>query len=113
MSRSPLPSTDVDGAALAPPGAWRDDLVDVGFVAFPVSPEEQVLRRRAMPFEGDTRIGSPAQVARYARWRYHPETRPGQPAGGGATTSTTSSASRSPTVERAVRVVEGSPGRWT
>lgn len=62
---------DPDG--LAPPGAWRDDLVDVLFVAFPVSPEEEELRRRAMPYEGDTRIGSPSQVARYATWGYRPE----------------------------------------
>jgi uroporphyrinogen decarboxylase len=62
---------DPDG--LAPPGAWRDDLVDIHFVAFPVSPEEEDLRRRAMPFDGDTRIGSPSQVARYATWGYRPE----------------------------------------
>lgn len=64
----------VDGAALAPAGAWRDDLVDVDFVDFPVSDEEEELRRRAAPFEGNTRIGSPSQVARYASWEYHPET---------------------------------------
>ncbi len=64
---------NVDGAALAPPGAWRDDLVDVGFVEFPVSTEEEELRRRALPYAGDTRLGSPSQAARYARWRYHPE----------------------------------------
>jgi uroporphyrinogen decarboxylase len=64
----------LDVAGLAPPGAWRDDLVDVGFVDFPVSAEEEDLRRRARPFDGDTRLGSPSQVARYARWRYHPET---------------------------------------
>jgi uroporphyrinogen decarboxylase len=63
----------VDGAALAPPGAWRPDLVDVGFVAFPVSAEEEELRRRAMPYAGNARLGSPSQVARYARWGYHPE----------------------------------------
>ncbi len=63
----------VDGAALAPLGAWRDDLVDVAFVAFPVSEEEEELRRRAMPYDGDTRLGSVAQAARYARWGYHPE----------------------------------------
>ena len=63
----------VDGAALAPKGAWRDDLVDVGFVDFPVSAEESELRRLAMPNEGDTRLGSPSQVARYASWSYHPE----------------------------------------
>ena len=64
---------EVDGAALAPPGAWHDDLVDVCFVAFPISPEEEDLRRRAMPFDGDTRLGTVAQAARYARWGYHPE----------------------------------------
>ena len=63
----------VDGAALAPAGAWRDDLVDVGFVAFPVSAEEEDLRRRALPHPVNTRIGSPSQAARYARWQYHPE----------------------------------------
>jgi len=64
---------EVDGAHLAPPGAWRDDAVDVAFVSFPVSAEEADLRRRAMPYEGDTRIGSASQVARYARWGYRPE----------------------------------------
>lgn len=64
---------EVDGAALAPPGAWRDDLVDVAFVAFPVSPEEEELRRLAMPHDGDTRLGTVAQAARYASWAYHPE----------------------------------------
>ncbi len=63
----------VDGAALAPPGAWRDDLVDVAFVEFPISPEETDLRRRAQPHEGNTRLGSVSQVARYASWTYHPE----------------------------------------
>jgi uroporphyrinogen decarboxylase len=63
----------VDAAALAPPGAWRDDLVDVGFVDFPVSDEEEELRRLAMPYDGDTRIGSPAQAARYAMWGYRSE----------------------------------------
>jgi uroporphyrinogen decarboxylase len=64
----------VDGAALAPPGAWREDLVDIGFVDFPVSPEEEELRRRAMPHEGNARLGNTSQVARYEAWRYHPET---------------------------------------
>lgn len=62
------------GASLAPPGAWRDDLVDIAFVDFPVSDEEEELRRRAAPNGGNTRIGSRSQVARYASWRYHPET---------------------------------------
>ena len=68
----------VDGAGLAPPGAWCDDLVDVAFVSFPVSAEEEELRRRAMPYDGDTRIGSASQVARYASWGYVP----GEPRGG-------------------------------
>ena len=34
--RAPLALSffDTDAAALAPPGAWRDDLVDVEFAAF-------------------------------------------------------------------------------
>lgn len=64
----------LDGAALAPPGAWRDDLVDIAFVDFPVSDEEEELRRRLAPNEGNTRIGNRSQVARYAAWQYRPET---------------------------------------
>jgi uroporphyrinogen decarboxylase len=60
----------LDGSALAPPGTWRDDLVDIAFVAFPVSDEEEELRRRALPCEGNTRIGNASQVARYAMWGY-------------------------------------------
>lgn len=67
----------VDGAALAPSGSWRDDLIDVEFVDFPVSPEEAELRRLAMPHPGNARLGSPSQVARYASWSYHPAT-PGE-----------------------------------
>lgn len=63
----------LDAAALAPPGAWRDDLVDVHFVEFPVSDEETELGRRAQPHDGDTRIGNDWQAATYRRWRYHPE----------------------------------------
>jgi uroporphyrinogen decarboxylase len=63
----------VEIEAVAPPGAGHDDLVDVGFVRFPLSPEEKDLERRALPYAGDTRLGHPAQVLRYARWRYHPE----------------------------------------
>ena len=63
----------VDGAALAPPGAWHDDLVDIEFVEFPVSAEEDELRRLALPYAGNARLGSPSQAARYAAWRYHPE----------------------------------------
>jgi uroporphyrinogen decarboxylase len=63
----------VEIEAIAPPGALRDDLVDVAFVRFPPSPEEEELERRAAPYAGDTRLGHPAQVSRYALWGYHPE----------------------------------------
>ncbi len=63
----------VDVEKLAPPGEHRDDLVDIDFVLFPLSPEEEKLSRLAMPYTGDTRLGTPAQVSTYARWRYHPE----------------------------------------
>ena len=64
----------IDGAQLAPPGAWRDDLVYIEFVEFPVSDEEAELRRIASPYEGNTRVGNASQVARYASWRYQPGT---------------------------------------
>ena len=63
----------VDTATLAPDGAWSDDLVDVLFVDFPVSAQEQELRRRALPYAGNSRIGSAGQVARYGSWSYRPE----------------------------------------
>jgi uroporphyrinogen decarboxylase len=63
----------LDGAELAPPECWRDDMVDIDFVAFPVSDEEERLRRRALPHEGNTRIGNASQVARYALWGYRSE----------------------------------------
>jgi uroporphyrinogen decarboxylase len=63
----------VDVRRLAPPGQYRDDLVDVDFVQFPLSPEERKLRRLAQPYEGDTRLGTAAQVATYARWGYRPQ----------------------------------------
>jgi len=59
---------------LAPPGAYHDGLIDVQFVAFDPSPEEEELHRLARPFSPDTRLGTPVQVATYARWDYHPET---------------------------------------
>ncbi len=64
----------VEIPAIAPPGTCNDDLVDVGFVRFLPSREEEELERRALPYSGDTRLGHPAQVRNYARWRYHPET---------------------------------------
>jgi len=64
----------VEISAIAPSGTCHDDLVDVGFVRFPPSREEEELERRALPYPGDTRLGHPPQVRNYARWRYHPET---------------------------------------
>jgi uroporphyrinogen decarboxylase len=63
----------VDVRRLAPSGQYRDDLVDVDFVEFPLSPEEKRLRRLAQPYEGDTRLGTAAQAATYARWDYRPQ----------------------------------------
>jgi uroporphyrinogen decarboxylase len=59
---------------LVPPDQYRDDLVDVRFVRFPPSPEEEELHRLARPFAPDTRLGTPAQMMTYARWDYHPQT---------------------------------------
>ncbi|MFQ5340260.1 MAG: uroporphyrinogen decarboxylase family protein [Anaerolineae bacterium] len=58
---------------LAPPGQYRDDMLDVRFVRFRPSAEENELRRRARPFPPDTRLGNPSQVTTYARWQYRPE----------------------------------------
>jgi uroporphyrinogen decarboxylase len=59
---------------LIPPDQYRDDLVDVRFVRFAPSPEEEELRRLARPFSPDTRLGTPDQVTTYARWDYRPQT---------------------------------------
>jgi uroporphyrinogen decarboxylase len=63
----------VDLAQLAPPGWSWDGMLDVQFVRFPTSPEEEALYRLARPFSADTRLGTPAQVATYDRWDYRPE----------------------------------------
>jgi uroporphyrinogen decarboxylase len=63
-----------DLESLVPPGQYRPDLVDVQFVKFPLSPEEKALERMASPYSPDTRLGSAAQVATYARWNYRPQT---------------------------------------
>jgi uroporphyrinogen decarboxylase len=63
----------VDLADLAPPGQAQDGVVDVHFVSFPASPEEEELRRRARPYEGDTRLGTISQVTTYVRWDYRPQ----------------------------------------
>lgn len=62
----------VDLAALAPSGFAWDDVIDVDFVEFPSSPEDDELQRIAEPFPPDTRLGTAAQVATYARWQYRP-----------------------------------------
>jgi uroporphyrinogen decarboxylase len=62
----------VDLEQLAPPGQQLDGAVDVVFVEFPLSAEEKKLRRLAQPYQGDTRLGTAAQVTTYARWNYHP-----------------------------------------
>jgi uroporphyrinogen decarboxylase len=66
----------VDLDSLDPTGHVQTRL-DVQFVAFTPSPEEEELRARARPYRGDTRLGTASQVATYARWRY----RPAEPAG--------------------------------
>ena len=58
---------------LVPPDQYRDNLVSVRFVHFPPSPEEEELRRTAQPLPPDTRLGTPAQIATYTRWRYRPD----------------------------------------
>ena len=62
----------VDVQSVVPQG-WRwagderlDPVVDVRFVRFPPSPEDEALRRLARPFAPDTRLGTPVQVANYA-----------------------------------------------
>jgi uroporphyrinogen decarboxylase len=62
------------------PQGWRlkgsggvDLIVDVRFVDFPPSPEDEELRRLARPFAPDTRLGTAAQAMNYARWRYRPQ----------------------------------------
>jgi uroporphyrinogen decarboxylase len=50
-----------------------DDRVDIHFVRFPLSPEEKALEQMAEPYSPDTRLGTAAQVATYARWGYQPQ----------------------------------------
>jgi uroporphyrinogen decarboxylase len=63
----------VDLEAMAPPGTVCDDWIDVQFVRFPLSPEDEALSRLGRPFPYDTRLGTFEQAAAYARWEYHPE----------------------------------------
>ena len=69
----------VDVNKLIPPG-WhqkgdngRYPIVDVRFVDFRPSPEDEDLQRLARPFPPDTHLGTPAQVATYIRWQYQPQ----------------------------------------
>jgi len=63
----------VDVERLAPPGAWSDSMVDVRFVRFPASPEDESLSRLGRPFPPDTRLGTFDQVSTYDRWSYRPQ----------------------------------------
>jgi uroporphyrinogen decarboxylase len=63
----------VDLEPLVPPGESCEGMVDVHFVRFPPSPEEEDLRRRAGPYAADTRLGTPAQIATYRQWDYRPQ----------------------------------------
>jgi uroporphyrinogen decarboxylase len=63
----------VEVGTLLPPGQTGDGLVDIDFVQFPPSPEEEELRRIAEPYPPDTRLGTLAQVTTYARWQYQPQ----------------------------------------
>ncbi len=63
----------VDLRSLVSRDLYREDLVDVHFVDFPLSAEEKVLRERVSSFAYDTRLGTPSQVLTYTRWDYRPE----------------------------------------
>ena len=63
----------VDLEGLFPGREDTDNLVDVRFVRFPISPEERELSRMAKPYSGDTRLGTLNQVTTYAHWQYRPE----------------------------------------
>jgi uroporphyrinogen decarboxylase len=64
----------VDLESLVPHGGDSTQLIDVHFVRFPVSPEEEELRRVARPYPPDTRLGTANQMATYVHWAYKPET---------------------------------------
>ncbi len=68
----------VDIESRAPPGTALEACVDVQFVRFAASPEEEAWYRIARPFPPDTRLGSSEQMATYVRWHYRPEAPPEQ-----------------------------------
>ena len=49
------------------------EAVDVQFIRFPLSTDDEEFRRRAYPNRADTRLGSSFQIATYRRWRYRPD----------------------------------------
>lgn len=59
-------------ASLLPPEQAQAVAVDVEFVRFPPSPEDEALRQVGRPFSPDTRLGTLEQMATYARWNYQP-----------------------------------------
>jgi uroporphyrinogen decarboxylase len=63
----------VDLDSLIPAGADQGRVLDVQFVRFAPSPEEEELRRLARPYDPDTRLGTPFQMATYRQWAYRPE----------------------------------------
>jgi uroporphyrinogen decarboxylase len=63
----------VNAERLAPPGEYHDGLVDIRFVRFPPSPEDEQLARLGRSFPYDTRLGTFDQVATYTRWGYRPQ----------------------------------------
>ncbi|MGD8819686.1 MAG: uroporphyrinogen decarboxylase family protein [Anaerolineae bacterium] len=63
----------VDLYSLIPRGADQGRVLDVQFVRFTPSPEEETLRRLARPYGPDTRLGTPYQMATYQQWAYRPE----------------------------------------
>jgi uroporphyrinogen decarboxylase len=64
----------MDLEKLVPHSRGHDERVDVQFVQFPLSLEEEALERLAEPYAPDTRLGSANQVATYALWDYRPQT---------------------------------------
>lgn len=63
----------IDLRGLAPKGSFDSVGIDVDFVRFPISPEENELRRRISRYKPDTRLGTISQMATYQRWQYAPQ----------------------------------------
>ena len=80
-------------------------------VEFPLSPEEEALDALARPFAPDTRLGTPAQMATYARWSYRPQEPAYASPLAGARSLQDLEAFPSPTCPRPTRR-RASPDRW-